>query len=454
MRTITRKALIFATVLSVAITSIAWAGAISDKNNTETQSTTTANAKESETASTKVTVKTPSLRKSLVNGKGYLTWKKNNKADRVEIWYSTSRNGKYIKKAETGTGRHLISRFDKGSLFYVKLRAYRTVNGKIYRGSFSNTVTVVSGVKITKVTSPAAGAVTVKWEKLGTASGYILQYSTDKNFEKAVKSVRITKKSQTSKKLYELSQNKKYYFRICSYKLFEGNKRNHSYWSKPVSVNVTSASNIINGDYKNTNGFFEDSVFFGDSVLQGFGIYVNNKERGYLDGTKVMGVVSYSLIAALKPTSDYHPLFRGKHTSPQDITKALGAKKVFLFFGINDVLNTGNPKYCLENYKQLVTNIKDKNPDVKVYIISTTYSLKGSKDYVNYTKNLHTFNELLRDYCAKSDCEFIDVASYLSTGDGYLNPDLCSDGFVHQTINAYTIWDKVLRYYAWSQTKK
>lgn len=454
MRLTTKKAIILATALTMTVSSLAWADTVKDNKNNK-QDTVTESTKDTNknTPAEQISVKTPKLNARRENGKGYLYWKKKNKDDKIEIWYSDSEHKNFVKKEIFSKERYKLSRFGKGSFYYVKIRAVRTVGGKTYKGKYSNVLPMVSGVDILKVTSPAAGVINVKWEKVESATGYKLEYSTDKNFKKAT-TVYIEDKNKTSTKLYELVQNKRYYFRISAYKQMNTKDKKHSYRSLQKSVVVTSAASIINGDFKDTNGFFKDSVFFGDSVLSGFGIYVNNKGRGYLDGTRVMGVISYSLISALKPTSDYHPLFRGKHVPPQNVAKALDAKKVFLFFGINDVLNTGNPQYCLDNYKSLIANIKSKNPNVKIYIISTTYSLKGSRDYVNYTGNLHRFNQLLRDYCASSDCEFIDVASYLTTSDGYLKPDLCSDSFVHQTMNAYVIWDKVLRYYAWSQTKK
>ncbi|MBR3645382.1 MAG: hypothetical protein IKN54_03100 [Lachnospiraceae bacterium] len=457
MRLTTKKAVILATALTLTVSSIAWAETVKDnkknKQETVTEAVLQADKAQNSKKTEKITVTTPKLNVRRENGKGYIYWNKKDNNDKIEIWYSGHEHSDFVKKDVVSNERFKLSRFGTGSFYYVKIRAVRTVGGKKYKGKYSNVTPIVTGVNLVKVTSPAAGVINVRWEKAESAKGYKLEYSKDKDF-KSVTTVYIEDKNKTSLKLYELVQNKRYYFRISAFKQMNSKDRKHSYRSLQKSAVVTSAAAIINGDFKDTNGFFKDSVFFGDSVLSGFGIYVNNKGRGYLDGTRVMGVISYSLISALKPTSDYHPLYKGKHVPPQNVAKALNAKKVFLFFGINDVLNTGNPQYCLDNYKSLISNITSKNPDVKIHIIRTTYSMKGSRDYVNYTANLHRFNQLLRDYCKKSDCEFIDVASYLTTSDGYLKPELCSDNFVHQTMNAYVIWDKVLRYYAWSQTKK
>ena len=58
---------------------------------------------------------------------------------------------------------------------------------------------------------------------------------------------------------------------------------------------------------------------------------------------------------------------------------------------------------------------------------------------------------MMRTYGEKNDCEYIDIVSYVTTKDGYLKPQYCSDSFIHQKISAYAIWDKVLRNYAWNK---
>ncbi len=91
--------------------------------------------------------------------------------------------------------------------------------------------------KISFVKSAKAGAVTVKWKKDTKASGYVLQYSTDKNFKKNVKSKTISNNKTTSAKVAKLTVGKKYYARVCSYKKASGTKLKGSY-SAVKSVQV------------------------------------------------------------------------------------------------------------------------------------------------------------------------------------------------------------------------
>lgn len=62
------------------------------------------------------------------------------------------------------------------------------------------------------------GSFALKWKQDKKATGYIIQYSTDKRFEKNVKSTTVSSNRTTSKKIGKLKAGKKYYVRICSYK--------------------------------------------------------------------------------------------------------------------------------------------------------------------------------------------------------------------------------------------
>lgn len=79
--------------------------------------------------------------------------------------------------------------------------------------------------------------VTVKWKKKSKIMGYQIQYSTDSKFKKNKKSIKIKKAKITSKKISNLKESKKYYFRIRTYK---GKK--YSKWSKVKSIKTPKES--------------------------------------------------------------------------------------------------------------------------------------------------------------------------------------------------------------------
>ena len=77
--------------------------------------------------------------------------------------------------------------------------------------------------------------VTVKWKKKSKIMGYQIQYSTDSKFKKNKKSIKIKKAKTASKKISNLKESKKYYFRIRTYKS-SNKKTRYSKWSKVKSI--------------------------------------------------------------------------------------------------------------------------------------------------------------------------------------------------------------------------
>lgn len=80
-------------------------------------------------------------------------------------------------------------------------------------------------------------SIKVSWSKVKSVQGYEIQYSTDKNFKKNTKTIKINKGSSTSKTIKNLKKNKKYYVRVRAYK-YQNKKYARSSWSKVKSIKV------------------------------------------------------------------------------------------------------------------------------------------------------------------------------------------------------------------------
>ena len=89
--------------------------------------------------------------------------------------------------------------------------------------------------------------VTVKWKKKSKIMGYQIQYSTDSKFKKNKKSIKIKKAKTTSKKISNLKESKKYYFRIRTYKS-SNKKTRYSKWSKVKSVKTRKEAHCTNNN--------------------------------------------------------------------------------------------------------------------------------------------------------------------------------------------------------------
>lgn len=76
---------------------------------------------------------------------------------------------------------------------------------------------------------------TVKWSKPTYASGYQVQYATNKKMTSGKKTLTISSTSTTSKKVTGLKAKKTYYVRVRSYTVSNG-KKSYSGWSAVKSV--------------------------------------------------------------------------------------------------------------------------------------------------------------------------------------------------------------------------
>ena len=99
----------------------------------------------------------------------------------------------------------------------IKIRVAASGNYKAAEKTITLTVKPVKA-KTGSLKSTAKGSFALKWKQDKKATGYIIQSSTDKRFEKNVKSTTVSSNRTTSKKIGKLKAGKKYYVRICSYK--------------------------------------------------------------------------------------------------------------------------------------------------------------------------------------------------------------------------------------------
>lgn len=195
--------------------------------------------------------------------------------------------------------------------------------------------------------------------------------------------------------------------------------------------------------------FFVNSVFVGDSVMMGFNNYVRKKEAGFLGNPSFLTAGSFSVRWALMPISNesVHPTYQGRKVLVEDGISLMGAKKAFLFFGIND-LGLDTVENVKNKYVEVIDRIKAKNPGIKIYVISTTSILSGKDKGTLSNANIRALNQKMQEVCASCGYGYIDIASYVTGADGCLKPEYCSDGFLHETYAAYDVWTQVLRNYA------
>ena len=129
--------------------------------------------------------------------------------------------------------------------------------------------------------------VTVKWKKKSKIMGYQIQYSTDSKFKKNKKSIKIKKAKTTSKKISNLKESKKYYFRIRTYKS-SNKKTRYSKWSKVKSIIIkpNKENHCTNNNNHSMKCGNMGRWFNSRDEVDNYWVQVdNNYAKQYLNGT-------------------------------------------------------------------------------------------------------------------------------------------------------------------------
>lgn len=127
--------------------------------------------------------------------------------------------------------------------------------------------------------------VTVKWKKKSKITGYQIQYSTDSKFKKNKKSIKLKKAKTTSKKVSNLKESKKYYFRIRTYKS-SNKKTRYSKWSKVKSIKTQKETHCTNNNNHSIKCGNMGRWFNSRDEVDNYWVQVdNNYAKQYLDGT-------------------------------------------------------------------------------------------------------------------------------------------------------------------------
>lgn len=191
-------------------------------------------------------------------------------------------------------------------------------------------------------------------------------------------------------------------------------------------TNIDSNETILNADSPeqespfNREEFLSNALFIGDSrteSLQRFtdagissvfccqvGANVNN----IMDVEFIVNNESLNLFAAV-----------GKYKF----------KNVLICLGINE-LGWKNDNAFINNYSELIDNIKTLSPDTNIYIIAITHigmNAQIANEFENNDK-INRYNELIEKMCSEKDITYIDVNSEFINEQGFLPDEYTTDG--------------------------
>ena len=183
--------------------------------------------------------------------------------------------------------------------------------------------------------------------------------------------------------------------------------------------------------------YFNDAVFVGDSITTGIDLYSS------LTNTSVVASTGINLETVLTAQSVRNKAGE-KVTIPQAV-KELKPAKIYIMLGTNGI-DWMTVDQVIAQYEKVFDTLKKDNPDAIFYIqsIPPVTKEKESKSNGLTLKNIKEFNARLLKLAESKKAYFVDVHSALASEDGYLSPDISTDG-VHFEASVYVKWIEYVR---------
>ncbi len=217
--------------------------------------------------------------------------------------------------------------------------------------------------------------------------------------------------------------------------------------SSPETSAPSAASAAVPQSAKADASYLDDAVFIGDSVslkLKNFVTAQRKADAGFFGKAQFLVAGSMGSGNALKPlsSSSIHPSYNGKKALLEDNVAAMGAKKVYIMLGTNDIALYGIDG-TVSNMSKLLANIKTKCPNAVFYVQSATPIIEEKQMTTLNNPNLAAYDAKLSDMCKEKGYYFIDIASAMRDSSGNLPKEYCSDPDVlgiHFTDKACQVW--------------
>lgn len=183
------------------------------------------------------------------------------------------------------------------------------------------------------------------------------------------------------------------------------------------------------------DAFFSDSVFVGNSLVDGLYLYGGVSTCRWLSGT---GVSLYNIDK--QSVSDK---IGGNCTVTEGLSRQQYGK-VYIELGINEI--SMSAKDFSKSYSGFIDQVRTLQPSADIYVLSLTpVSAKKSAGGGYFTQaNVKAFNSVLYNLCVEKNCWYLDSYTPLADAKGYLPGDATSDG-IHFNPSYYSKWMDVIR---------
>jgi len=180
---------------------------------------------------------------------------------------------------------------------------------------------------------------------------------------------------------------------------------------------------------------YNSTLIIGDSRTEGFKLYSGVKNASYFC-MKAMTIDK--IVEGKQVTID------GQSVSVYDMLGAKTYDKVIVGVGLNE-LGWNHIETFLDDYGQLIDNIKEKQPNATIYLqaVLPVSKSKSDSDKVHNNAQIYWYNENIIKLASDKGVQFVNPAAALVDADGYLVTEATTDG-VHLNSDYCKVWAKYL----------
>ncbi len=183
------------------------------------------------------------------------------------------------------------------------------------------------------------------------------------------------------------------------------------------------------------DSYFDDALFIGDSRTVGLRDYAPFENADYFASE---GIGTYTL-------EDTEVEIEGVgEVGLYTLLKRRQYGKIYIMLGLNEIW--AGPEEVAENYKELMTKIRELAPDALIFIQANLYvSASYAEDEPVFSNdNIRALNRNLSKLANGKDIFYIDVNPLFEDENGNLDDEHTGDG-AHVYASLYQEWDEWLK---------
>lgn len=204
----------------------------------------------------------------------------------------------------------------------------------------------------------------------------------------------------------------------------------------PGDESLIDGGSAADTDSPVDDSYFDDAVFIGDSLTEGFQMHggiTNATYYGYKN-LNVKDVFEKPLVSGSS----------GKITVA-DALRNRSYGKYYILLGANE-LGWVYPQVFLDKYSDLIALIRQTNPDAVIYLQSVFPVSQHTSDTNPYYSNsrIDEYDQLIRELAEDEQVIFLNVREAVENEDGILPDDAATDG-VHLNQTYCEKWADYLR---------